>query len=153
MSASNLWSIHLMIGLRPLHSSHDTSNNMPGDTANDNLASSALPRLEARGLSKTFQQQGKPLVVLHDINLSIQSNEFVCLVGASGCGKSTLLNIIAGLVSPPEGEVLIDGEPVRGPGSDRGMVFQSYTLFPWLTVAENIAFGLKLQNEETAWDE
>jgi NitT/TauT family transport system ATP-binding protein len=104
------------------------------------------PKLEVRQVSKSFLSQGKPLTVLQEIDLQLYSREFVCLVGSSGCGKSTLLNIIAGLVPPSSGQVLVDDQPVMGPGSDRGMVFQSYTLYPWLTVAQNIAFGLQLQN-------
>ncbi|NER36541.1 MAG: ABC transporter ATP-binding protein [Oscillatoria sp. SIO1A7] len=100
-----------------------------------------MPKLEVIGLFKTFKQ----LVVLQNINLQVDANEFVCIVGASGCGKSTLLNIVAGLMLPTAGQVLMDGEPVLGPGPDRGMVFQSYSLFPWLTVADNIGFGLKLK--------
>lgn len=100
-----------------------------------------MPKLEVIGLFKTFKQ----LVVLQNINLQVYANEFVCIVGASGCGKSTLLNIVAGLMPPTAGQVLMDGEPVLGPGPDRGMVFQSYSLFPWLTVADNIGFGLKLK--------
>jgi NitT/TauT family transport system ATP-binding protein len=103
------------------------------------------PKLVVRNLSKVFQQKRKSLSVLEQINLHLFPNEFVCLVGASGCGKSTLLNIIAGLSKPTAGEVLVDGEVIYGPGSDRGMVFQSYTLYPWLTVAQNIGFGLQLQ--------
>lgn len=106
---------------------------------------SAQSKLEVRDLSKSFSVQGKPLQVLNNINLQLHPREFVCLVGASGCGKSTLLNIIAGLEQPSEGEVRVDGVLVLGPGADRGMVFQSYTLYPWLTVAQNIAFGLKLR--------
>ncbi|OLP18468.1 ABC transporter ATP-binding protein [Leptolyngbya sp. 'hensonii'] len=103
------------------------------------------PKLAVRDVSKVFRQGGKPLSVLEKINLHLYPNEFVCIVGASGCGKSTLLNIIAGLSEPSGGQVQVDGEVVQGPGADRGMVFQSYTLFPWLTVAENISFGLKLR--------
>lgn len=104
------------------------------------------PKLAVRQVSKSFLSQGKPLTVLQEIDLQLYAREFVCLVGSSGCGKSTLLNIIAGLVPPSSGQVLVDGQPVIGPGSDRGMVFQSYTLYPWLTVAQNIAFGLQLQH-------
>lgn len=98
-----------------------------------------------QGLFKSFSQKGKTVTALQGIDLYLQPREFVCIVGASGCGKSTLLNIIAGLVQPCAGSVLVDGEAVPGPGADRGMVFQSYTLYPWLTVVGNIAFGLKLR--------
>jgi len=104
-----------------------------------------MPKLEVQGLFKTFSRKGKSIVALENINLHLGPGEFVCIVGASGCGKSTLLNIIAGLVRPCSGKVLVDGEAVPGPGADRGMVFQSYTLYAWLTVADNIAFGLKLR--------
>ncbi|GAB4285487.1 MAG: ABC transporter ATP-binding protein [Oscillatoriaceae cyanobacterium] len=96
-------------------------------------------KLEVNGLFKAFQD----LMVLQNINLQVHENEFACIVGASGCGKSTLLNIIAGLARPTSGQVLMDGEAVKGPGPDRGMVFQSYSLFPWLTVADNVGFGLQ----------
>jgi NitT/TauT family transport system ATP-binding protein len=117
---------------------------------NGSHSSTAQPKMEVRGLFKTFQVQGKPLMVLQNINFQLCAREFVCLVGASGCGKSTLLNIVAGLDSPTAGQVLVDGEVVAGPGSDRGMVFQGYTLYPWLTVSENIAFGLKLRRMSRA---
>jgi ABC-type nitrate/sulfonate/bicarbonate transport system ATPase subunit len=103
------------------------------------------PKMEVRDLFKSFPVQGKQLMVLQNINLQLFPREFVCLVGSSGCGKSTLLNIVAGLALPSAGQVLVDGEAVAGPGSDRGMVFQGYTLYPWLTVSENIAFGLELR--------
>jgi ABC-type nitrate/sulfonate/bicarbonate transport system ATPase subunit len=103
------------------------------------------PKLSVQHLSKTFNYNGKQLLTLDDINLHLAANEFVCLVGASGCGKSTLLKIIAGLIPPSTGQVLLDRTVVPGPGADRGMVFQSYTLFPWRTVADNIGFGLELQ--------
>lgn len=83
------------------------------------------------------------LAVLKDIDLHIKDGEFVVFVGPSGCGKSTLLRIIGGLETASEGKILLDGAPVTGPGADRGFVFQSYTLFPWLNVAQNIAFGLR----------
>lgn len=111
-----------------------------------NGARSVRPKLEVQGVSKSYLTQGKTLMALQDINLKLSAREFVCLVGSSGCGKSTLLNIIAGLVSPSAGQVLVDGVAVAGPGADRGMVFQGYTLYPWLTVAQNVAFGLKLRN-------
>ncbi|NEO45419.1 MAG: ABC transporter ATP-binding protein [Moorea sp. SIO4A3] len=104
-----------------------------------------LPKLQVCNLSKSFRHRREELVVLKDINLDLEANEFVCIVGPSGCGKSTLLNIIAGLIPPSKGHVKVDGEVVLGPGRDRGMVFQNYTLFPWLTIADNIGFGLRLQ--------
>ncbi len=85
------------------------------------------------------------MMALQNINLQVYPGEFVCIVGASGCGKSTLLNIIAGLTPPSSGQVLVDGESVPSPGPDRGMVFQNFSLFPWLTVADNISFGLQLR--------
>lgn len=103
-------------------------------------------KLAVRGLKKEYRTQGRVTAVFEQINLHIQPRELVCLVGSSGCGKSTLLNIIAGLEPPTQGEILVDGQNVTGrPGSDRGMVFQGYTLYPWLTVAQNVAFGLSLR--------
>lgn len=109
------------------------------------------PKLEVREICKSFPVRGKELVVLEKISFQLAPREFVCLVGASGCGKSTLLNIVAGLVAPSAGQVLVDGQAVTGrPGSDRGMVFQGYTLYPWLTVSQNIAFGLQLRKMSKA---
>lgn len=101
--------------------------------------------LEIKHLYKQFSARGTTIVALKDINLHVETGELVCAVGASGSGKSTMLRIVAGLEQPTAGEVLVDGQPVVGPGADRGMVFQSYTLYPWMTVEENISFGLKLQ--------
>jgi NitT/TauT family transport system ATP-binding protein len=89
------------------------------------------------------RQRGRVLAV-DDVSATIGDGEFVCIVGPSGCGKSTLLNVVGGLVRANTGEVLLDGQLVTGPGPDRGMVFQSYTLYPWLTVRDNIEFGLVL---------
>lgn len=83
-------------------------------------------------------------VAVDDANLDIKPGEFICLLGPSGCGKSTLMNAVAGYVQPTAGTVLLDGQPIKGPGADRGMVFQQYSLFPWKTVKENIAFGPKM---------
>ena len=101
--------------------------------------------LEVSQLTKAFQTGQQVYVALDQINLHIETGELVCIVGASGSGKTTLLRIIAGLDQPTSGEVIVDGIPVTGPGPDRGMVFQSYTLYPWMTVADNVGFGLKLQ--------
>jgi len=113
--------------------------------AEDSACLLAQPKLEVQNVCKSYSVQGKQLRVLENINLQLHPQEFVCLVGASGCGKSTLLNIVAGLMPPTEGQVLVDGRVVTGPGSDRGMVFQGYTLYPWLTVAQNTAFGLQIR--------
>lgn len=96
-----------------------------------------------RDLSKTFETRHGSVHALDDINLTVGHREFISLLGTSGCGKSTLLRIMAGLEQPTLGSVSFAGSPVRGPGPDRGMVFQSYTLFPWLTVLDNIAYGLR----------
>ncbi|PPS43333.1 ABC transporter ATP-binding protein [Chroococcidiopsis sp. TS-821] len=101
--------------------------------------------LEINNLSKHFATKEGTLVVLKDINMSIERGEFICAVGASGSGKSTLLRQIAGLDMPTKGEVRIDGKQITSPGPDRGMVFQHYTLYPWMNVQENTEFGLKLQ--------
>lgn len=96
---------------------------------------------------KKFATSKGETVALNGVDLDIHENEFVCVVGPSGCGKSTLLNIIGGLETPTEGTVTVDGKEIEGPGPDRGIVFQQYALFPWLTVEENVKFGLKLQKK------
>ena len=96
---------------------------------------------------KKFETRNGEMVALNGVDMDIHENEFICVVGPSGCGKSTLLNIIGGLETPTEGQVLVDGKPVEGPGPDRGIVFQQYALFPWLTVEKNVEFGLKLQGK------
>jgi len=101
--------------------------------------------LEVKGVNKLFLSDGKEMEALHDINLRIEENEFICFIGPSGCGKTTLLRIIAGLEEPTSGSVFLDGEPIQGPGPERGMVFQEYSLFPWRTVLQNIAFGPELK--------
>jgi len=100
--------------------------------------------LDVQHLGKTFPSSSGPVQALRDVNFSVYKREFMCVLGASGCGKSTLIRILAGLEYPTEGEVILDGKPVSGPGPDRGMVFQSYTLFPWLTVKKNVMFGLQM---------
>jgi ABC-type nitrate/sulfonate/bicarbonate transport system ATPase subunit len=104
-----------------------------------------MSKLVVSGVSRVFppQRGGAPVRALEPVDLAVAANDFITILGPSGCGKSTLLRIVAGLDRPTAGSVAIDGRTVTGPGADRGMVFQSYTLFPWLTVAENIGFGLR----------
>lgn len=100
--------------------------------------------LEVQGLTKTFQSPQGEVTALKDINFKTHRREFVCVIGPSGCGKSTLIRILAGLEQPTQGKVLLDGQPKYEPGPDRGMVFQGYTLFPWLTIKKNVMFGLQM---------
>ena len=92
-----------------------------------------------------FNARGTMVEAVSSVDLKVQPGEFVSLIGPSGCGKSTLLNIVAGFVEPTSGSVLVDGQNIRGPGSDRGVVFQQYSLFPWLSVRKNVEFGLKMK--------
>ena len=98
--------------------------------------------LEVKNLYKEFESRDGTVTALQDISFQTHRREFVCVIGPSGCGKSTLIRILAGLESPSRGQMLLDGREVHGPGPDRGMVFQGYTLFPWLTVKKNVMFGL-----------
>jgi ABC-type nitrate/sulfonate/bicarbonate transport system ATPase subunit len=104
-----------------------------------------MTRLSIRGIGRTFAGMGgaASTLALQPTSLDVANNDFITILGPSGCGKSTLLRIVAGLDTPSVGEVLLDDARVHGPAADRGMVFQSYTLFPWLTVRENICFGLR----------
>lgn len=102
-------------------------------------------KLEVQNTNKVFLDRKREIKALDNINLKIEDNEFAVIVGPSGCGKSTLLNIIAGLEPATSGEIVMDGKFIKGPGADRGMVFQSYTLFPWLTVQKNVEFGLTIK--------
>ncbi|MFB2645235.1 ABC transporter ATP-binding protein [Raphidiopsis sp. BLCC-F218] len=101
--------------------------------------------LQIHQLHKQFKTRRGTLNALENINIHIEKGEFVCAVGASGSGKTTLLRLISGLDMPTAGEILVDGVPVKGPGKERGLVFQTYTLYPWMNVADNVGFGLKLQ--------
>lgn len=102
-------------------------------------------KLQVRNLSKIYADNGREVVALKDVDLEVKESEFVMIVGPSGCGKTSLINIIGGLDEASAGEVLLDGKAVSGPGADRGMVFQGYSLFPWLTVQKNVEFGLKMK--------
>jgi sulfonate transport system ATP-binding protein len=106
------------------------------------MSATAASNLNVKGLSKSYQVKSGEVIALQGIDLSIREGEFVAIVGSSGCGKSTLLRIIAGLENGYSGEVRIGGRRIAGPGLDRGMVFQEHRLIPWLTVEQNVAFGL-----------
>lgn len=101
--------------------------------------------LSIKNLKKTFPLDEGELVAIKDFSLDVREGEFLCLLGPSGCGKTTILRIIAGLETPTAGEILLKGKRITGPGSDRGMVFQEFALFPWRTVRKNIEFGLELK--------
>ncbi|MBT3573797.1 MAG: ABC transporter ATP-binding protein [Nitrosopumilus sp.] len=103
-----------------------------------------MTKLEAKNIVKYFSHDSHKLKALGGVNLKIESGDFVCLVGPSGCGKSTFLRIVAGLEKPDEGQIIFDGHPVTETGPERIMVFQEGALFPWLTVQDNVEFGLKM---------
>ncbi len=105
----------------------------------------AAVKVKIDNVVKKYNTRKGETVALNGVSLDIRENEFICVVGPSGCGKSTLLNIIAGLSEPTSGSVSVDGKIVDGPGPERGVVFQQYALFPWLTVLKNVEFGLKLK--------
>jgi len=100
--------------------------------------------IDVRNMGVTFGTDDSEVIAVKDVSLQVQPGEFVSLIGPSGCGKSTLLSIVAGFVKPTRGEALLDGSKITRPGSDRGVVFQQYSLFPWLSVRKNVEFGLKM---------
>ena len=102
--------------------------------------------IEIVNVTKSFETRYGPYLALDTVNLDVDKNEFICVIGPSGCGKTTLLNLIAGLVSPSTGTITVHGDLVTRPGKGKGVVFQQYALYPWLTVLENISFGLKLKH-------
>ena len=115
------------------------------------LASSAPPRLRVDHVGLVYGAAGKrPVTALEDVSFDVGEGEFAVLVGPSGCGKSSLLFLAAGLAEPTSGQILLDGRPVDGPGADRGMVFQGYTLFPWLDVRRNVEFGVRRRGRPAA---
>lgn len=105
--------------------------------------------IEVKNINKSFEGKKKNLSVLENINLTIDDGEFICLLGPSGCGKTTLLRLIAGLEHPTSGEIIANGEVVKKPSGDRAVIFQQYSLFPWLTVLQNVTFGLEMTKKGT----
>jgi NitT/TauT family transport system ATP-binding protein len=101
--------------------------------------------IDIRDVSVSFGTRGQRTQAVSGVSLEVKPGEFVSVIGPSGCGKSTLLNIVAGFMVPTQGTALLDGRPIGGPGADRGVVFQQYSLFPWMTVRKNVEFGLKMQ--------
>ena len=129
----------------------DINTNLPSYLEQSEAAKSRFDRLKQREVILEVKQLGKvyktakgEVTALNNINFKTHRREFVCVIGPSGCGKSTLIRILAGLEPHTSGDVLLDGTPVTGPGRDRGMVFQGYTLFPWLSVKKNVMFGLEM---------
>src|SRR5918999_3097986 len=104
-----------------------------------------MPQLDITDLTVRYQSAAGITEALAGVNVSMRDGELVVAIGASGCGKTTLLSVIAGFLEPSEGSVLLDGRPVTGPGADRGVVFQRNALMPWLSVLDNVAFGLRMQ--------
>ena len=104
-------------------------------------------KLEARNISQHFTRRGHEIEALRDVSVQVEASRFVSIVGASGCGKTTLLRIVDGLITPTRGEILVNGQPVVGPGTDRAFVFQQDALFPWRTVMDNVIFGLEVQGK------
>ena len=100
--------------------------------------------IEVRDLNISFKANGATVQAVKSVSLDVQAGEFVSLIGPSGCGKSTLMNVVAGFTLPDSGAAMLDGKRIEGPGSDRGVVFQQYSLFPWMTVRKNVEFGLKM---------
>ena len=104
--------------------------------------------IEISGVTKSYEGRDGRFLALDTVDLNVQRNEFICVVGPSGCGKTTLMNIVAGLLAPTTGSVRVRGEEVTGPGKGKGVVFQQYALYPWLTVQKNVEFGLKMKRVE-----
>lgn len=119
-----------------------TVNENTGSPLEAHVASS---KIMAQHIDKTYVSGKKTTKAIENVSIDIQDNDFVCIVGPSGCGKSTLLRMLAGLDFPTAGDIIVNDKKIKGPGPDRGMVFQTYTLFPWMSVEENIRFGLKIK--------
>lgn len=121
---------------------------VPAEVSEPLSAQVASTIITARHIKKRFRAKKELVTALDDCSIEVLENEFVCIVGTSGCGKSTLLRMLAGLDFPTEGDIVIKDRRVEGPAPDRGMVFQTYTLFPWLSVKDNIAYGLREQGAD-----
>ncbi len=132
----------------------DVTQGRPGPVSISSLSREDSPKTAKVGLSEIClsyrTQSGERLLALDHINLEVKTGEFVCVVGPSGCGKSTLLHLIAGLHQQTSGQILVDGKPVQGTGTDRIMIFQEHALFPWLTVGQNVEFGMKMKGVSKA---
>ncbi|MEQ1772661.1 MAG: ABC transporter ATP-binding protein [Burkholderiales bacterium] len=109
------------------------------------MSDASKGHIDIRNMRVVFGSNGNAVEAVSNVSFTVQPGEFVSLIGPSGCGKSTLLNIVAGFVEPTNGFVKVDGAPVKGPSANRGVVFQQYSLFPWLTVRKNVEFGLRMQ--------
>ncbi|MDB5799038.1 MAG: cmpD 3 [Paucimonas sp.] len=118
---------------------------MAGNAGDASNAADATGRLVFDNVSMSFDTPKGRMRVVDQVSFDVRQGEFVALVGPSGCGKTTLMNMAAGFIKPSEGQVLLHGKPIAGPGPDRGVIFQEYGVFPWLTVAQNVAFGLRLK--------
>ena len=112
---------------------------------NDKDTAARKGHIQIRDVSVRFGRNGHTTEAVSGVSLEVLPGDFVSVIGPSGCGKSTLLNIVAGFLRPSAGEALLDGKPIGQPGADRGVVFQQYSLFPWMTVRKNVEFGLKMQ--------
>ena len=112
-----------------------------------------MSKIEIKDLTVEYTEKNKSFTALQDVSFSVEAGEFVSVVGSSGCGKSTLLSVLEGINSPTKGEILIDGKPVTGTGTDRGVVFQHYSLFPWMTARKNVMFGVKQAKKDLSKSE
>ncbi len=130
--------------VRPRHVSPQSG--FPPSNVRNIHAGAIVPKVSLRGISLSYKTTGgKRLLALDNIDMEVRAGEFLCIVGPSGCGKSTLVHLIAGLHSPTSGQVLVDHKPVSEPGTDRMLIFQELGLFPWLTVGQNVEFGMKMK--------
>jgi NitT/TauT family transport system ATP-binding protein len=124
----------------------ERANARPGPVPVGRAHGLAAPKVGLSEICLSYRSQsGERLLALDGINLDVRAGEFLCIVGPSGCGKSTLLHLIAGLQAPTSGQILVDGKPIEGPGTDRILIFQDHGLFPWLTVGQNVEFGMKMK--------